>query len=297
MTDSINPPAASLTTFLCLLAAAAHPVTTGAADPAAAADKSHYHLFNPTPRALLRDMSTDRPDKTESAYTVDAGHFQLEMDLVTYTRDRERIGGVTHKLEAWAIAPVNLKVGLWNRADLQLILETYNHVSERPGGSRVTRRGFGDLTTRFKYNLWGNDGGKTAFAAMPYLKFPTSQDGHGNDSVEGGLILPLAIELPRGFGLGLMTQFDCVRDADDRGYHAEFVNTITVSRDLVGNLGGYVEFFSLVSAERGSKWIGTLDLGLTYAVSENIQLDAGVNIGVTKSADDWNPFLGLSWRF
>src|SRR5688572_5942243 len=41
--------------------------------------KSHYHLFNPTPRAQMREMSTDRPDQTESPYTVDAGHVQVEM--------------------------------------------------------------------------------------------------------------------------------------------------------------------------------------------------------------------------
>lgn len=28
----------------------------------------------------MRDFETDRPDVTESAYTVDAGHFQLETD-------------------------------------------------------------------------------------------------------------------------------------------------------------------------------------------------------------------------
>jgi hypothetical protein len=43
--------------------------------------------------------------------------------------------------------------------------------------------------------------------------------------------------------------------------------------------------------------IGTVDAGFTYALTEDIQLDAGVNIGVTRAADDWNPFLGLSWRF
>ncbi|HEY2952117.1 MAG TPA: transporter, partial [Verrucomicrobiae bacterium] len=62
-------------------------------------------------------------------------------------------------------------------------------------------------------------------------------------------------------------------------------------------LAGYVEFFSLVSSETGSDWIGTVDLGFTYALSDNIQLDGGVNIGVTRSADDINPFLGVSWRF
>jgi len=32
-------------------------------------DKSGYNLFRPTPDALLREMATDRPDKTESAFT------------------------------------------------------------------------------------------------------------------------------------------------------------------------------------------------------------------------------------
>jgi hypothetical protein len=35
------------------------------------ADKSQYSLFNPTPERLLRDMTTDRPDTTESPFTVD----------------------------------------------------------------------------------------------------------------------------------------------------------------------------------------------------------------------------------
>ncbi len=33
-------------------------------------DKWQYNLLNPTPRNLMREMSTDRPDKTESPYTV-----------------------------------------------------------------------------------------------------------------------------------------------------------------------------------------------------------------------------------
>jgi hypothetical protein len=132
---------------------------------------------------------------------------------------------------------------------------------------------------------------------MPFLKLPANQDDLGNHSVEGGVILPMAVEVPYGFGLGLMTEFDFNRDGAGGGYHTEFINSITIGRDLVGRLGGYVEFFSLVSAEGGSDWIGTVDVGFTYGLAENVRLDAGVNIGVTKSADDVNPFLGLTWRF
>jgi hypothetical protein len=40
-----------------------------------------------------------------------------------------------------------------------------------------------------------------------------------------------------------------------------------------------------------------VDFGLTYELTPNIQLDAGINVGVTKAAPDFNPFVGLSWRF
>src|SRR5256885_9928210 len=36
-------------------------------------NKSDFNLFNPTPPELMREFNTDRPDKTESPYTVDAG--------------------------------------------------------------------------------------------------------------------------------------------------------------------------------------------------------------------------------
>ncbi|MEO8961795.1 MAG: hypothetical protein ABI325_07935 [Ginsengibacter sp.] len=43
-----------------------------------AVSKKVYNLFNPTPKSMMRDFETDRPDVTESAYTLDAGHFQFE---------------------------------------------------------------------------------------------------------------------------------------------------------------------------------------------------------------------------
>ena len=262
-------------------------------------DKSRYHLFHPTPREYLREMVTDRPDKTESPYTVDAGHVQIEMDLFSYTHDHDTAQGANTRVDSWAIAPINFKMGLCNRADFQVLLVTYNRVrtEDRLSGTVAVRRGFGDVTPRLKMNFWGNDGGPTAFGMMPFVKLPANQDSLGNNAVEGGVIFPLALALPRGFGLGVMTECDIARTQSGRGYHSEFVNSITLGHDIVGRLAGYFEFFSVVSTERDSRWVGTVDMGLTYGLTENVQLDAGVNIGVTRSAEDINPFLGLSIRF
>jgi Putative MetA-pathway of phenol degradation len=265
----------------------------------AAVDKSSYHLFHPTPWEFMRDFSTDRPDKTESAYSVDAGRFQVEADLFTYTRDHDTADGADTRVDAYSAGAINFKMGLCHRADLQLIFESFNYVrtEDRVAGVRSRQRGIGDLTTRLKVNLWGNEGGSTALAAMPWVKFPTNADGLGNNAVEAGLILPLAVELPGGWGMGAMTEFDMIQNAGNSDYHAEFVNSITFGHDIVGRLAGYVEFWSLVSTESEADWVGTVDLGLTYALTKNVQLDAGVNIGVTESADDFNPFAGISFRF
>jgi hypothetical protein len=262
-------------------------------------DKSHYNLLNPTPDAFMREMSTDRPDKTESPYTVDAGHFQLEMDLVSYGYDRDTSEGSDTRTEALAVAPVNLKIGLFNNIDFQVILETYNYIRviDRASGTVRKMSGFGDVTTRLKINLWGNDSGPTACGVMPFVKLPTNQDHLGNDAVEGGVIIPLAVQLPHGWDMGAMTEVDFLRDENGGDHHASFVNSVTFGHGLFGKLDGYAEFFSEVSTEKGERWIGTVDFGLTYQITPNIQLDTGINIGVTKAAPDFNPFVGLSWRF
>lgn len=262
-------------------------------------DKSRYSLFNPTPRELMREMSTDRPDKTESAYTLDAGHFQIEMDLLTYGYDRHNAERTDTRVESFSLAPINLKAGLLNNVDLQVVLEPYTSVRlhDRPARTVVRNRGFGDITPRLKINLWGNDGGDTALAVMPFVKIPTNQDDLGNDSLEGGIILPFAMSLPSDWSMGVMPEVDFIRDEAGRGYHTDFIHTITFGHDIAGKLAGYIEFFSQVSTASDSHWVGTVDVGFTYALTENIQFDAGVNFGVTRSADDVNPFIGLSWRF
>ncbi len=258
-----------------------------------AADKSSYSLFNPTPDNALRDMSTDRPDKTESPYTVDAGRFQIETDLVAYTHDRE--DGVTTR--AFDVLPFNFKIGLTSSADLQLVYGTYSHVRASGGGLGETDSGTGDLVVRLKQNLWGNDGGTTALAVMPFAKLPTNDMESLNDDVEGGLIVPLAIDLGRGMGLGLMTEIDILKAEDGHGYEPTFINSATVSFELTDKWGMYVEAYAERSAESGADTIVTLDGGFTFAVTENLQLDAGANIGMTDAADDLNVFAGMSQRF
>lgn len=261
--------------------------------------KSDYHLFNPTPKEEMRDMATDRPDQTESPYTVDAGHFQVEADIVKYTYDRYKANGENTRSRTWNMAVPNLKLGLTNSTDIQFVVDNYvrQTTSDKIANTRDTIDGFGDVTIRLKQNLWGNDGGQTAFALMPYIKTPTNTNNLGNGEVEWGVIAPLAIDLGNGYGIGLMTQVDYLKDADNKGYHPSFVNTATLAVELTDKIGSYYEVFTEKGTDTGAEWAVMLDTGITYALNDNVQLDMGMNIGVTEAADDFQPFLGITYRY
>src|SRR5437764_10537377 len=68
-------------------------LTLCACPTARAEDKSRYTLFDPTPKAQMREFESDRPGTTESPITVDAGHFQAEFSFAEFTHDRTE--GVT----------------------------------------------------------------------------------------------------------------------------------------------------------------------------------------------------------
>jgi hypothetical protein len=271
-------------------------VVVPAAENNPAPDKSGYTFFNPTPQSQLRELNPDRPDLTESPYTVDAGWWQLEMDFFAYTRDHDTSGGNDLRVSALSFANINLRVGLTPRVDLQTIFEPYTRVrvTDRISGEHTSVSGFGDVTSRVKINFWGDDGGDSAFGLMPFVKWPTNQHGLGNHSVEGGLIVPYARSLPGDWDVGAMTEIDVVRNEADDGYTTAWVNSITLGHDIVGKLGGYVELASTLSRGAGQ---ASFDCGLTYGIGKNVQIDAGATFGLTRAADDLTVFSGLSVRF
>ncbi len=258
-------------------------------------DKNVYNLFNPTPRDRMREMKTDRPDKTESPYTVDAGHFQAEISFIDFTYSNPSAGTSTNTVKA---LPSNLKLGLTNNIDFQFVIEPYtNESSSTPGANANQAQGFGDMQLRTKFNLWGNDEGKTAFALMPFIQLPTGTGDLTNNHVEGGLIVPFSIALREGWDLGLMGQVNAVRNETNTGYGAELVHTITSGFDLTEKLGAYLEYAGTYSVETGSNYQGTVDLGFTYGLTDDIQFDVGTALGVTPAADAANVFVGVSLRY
>lgn len=266
---------------------------TASEKTSAPVDKWQYHLFNPTPREFMREMSTDRPDTTESPITVDAGHVQIESSFFDFGRTRQ--GGVTEAV--FTYGAMNLKLGLLNNVDIQFVSDAYTEVrtKDHATDSTETVEGFSDLQVRLKINLWGNDGGRTALAFFPFIKIPTGSD-LSNDNVEGGLILPFSVELTERLGLGLMLETDFVYDEESRGYDAEFVHTAVLGFSLTEKWGAFVEYAG-VTGSAAFDYRATAIGGFTYAVTDDLQFDVGARVGLNEAAEDFGAFTGMSIRF
>lgn len=258
-------------------------------------DKGQFNLFNPTPGDQMRPLSADRPDITESPYTVDAGHVQLEMSIADYTRDAWNED--RSKTDTWTFGATTLKLGLTNSMDLQLVFDAYTHEKVRPNpGPSQSAYGFGDTMIRLKTNLWGNDEGDAALALMPYVKIPTARDGLGNVHVEGGLIVPVGYDLGRGWGMGAMLEFAAVHDDIDRDHNFELVHSAVLGRDLFGPVGMYGEYVGIASSDKDYHYRAYAGTGITLGLTDSIQFDVGTNIGLTRASDDINVFVGVTAR-
>src|SRR5215472_8163832 len=94
--------------------------TDSSAESTPTPNKSQYTLFNPTPVDLRRPYNTDRPSKTDSPFTIDAGVFQIESDLPNWTLDEPDTKHGDERVRTWIVGNSNFKLGLTNWMDLQV---------------------------------------------------------------------------------------------------------------------------------------------------------------------------------
>ncbi|MFC7345316.1 transporter [Chryseobacterium zhengzhouense] len=251
-----------------------------------------YSLFNPVPRELMREMETDRPDVTESPYTVDAGHFQYETDIIGLTREKSDFKNTKTLL----INQANLKIGLTGSTAIQIGFETYGWQKEKDLNTGITesKHGVGDLNIRIKQNIIGNNKGNFALAILPYVKIPTSQY-EDDDLVEGGLIVPMIYKFSGEWKLGFQVEVDRLKDTDEHAMHTELLQTLTISHPLSKNIEGIAETYYTYDF-KAHEIYNFINAAVQMEVAKNFKIDAGLNYGIQHHAEK-HYFLGASYMY
>jgi hypothetical protein len=230
-------------------------------------------------------ICTDRPAKANAVCTVPTGKWQLETAAVDWLQF-ERSGSETETL---LFGSSLLKYGISSQSDLQLGFTPYVRVST--DGDHQS--GFGDVTLRFKQRLTGANS-PVQVGLIPFVKLPTARLASEMAKRKGGLALPSASNRracdgdvrPRGGPVGRHR-----RAWPPFGHRptGQFVGNCCVA-DYVGG-----EFWANWNFDpAGTIKQVSADAALAYALSDALQLDAGVNAGLTGDTADVELSAGFS---
>lgn len=263
---------------------------------AADTDKSRYTLFDPTPEAALRDFAPDRPAKSTGPTTIDAGHLQYELDFANYTYQKTG----TERTTTWIGPNPSVRVGLTNWLEVSANIAPWTEVTTKDtaAGTKTRISGPSDLFLRAKANVWGNEGGKTAFGVASFVKAGTAPEGIGNRATEGGILGLYSVSLMDGLSLTMNSEIDFLKNNLDDRYHSSYVNVIGLNRELVKNLTLTAELWSQINADpSGTVRQYSFDTALAWVVRPNVQLDVGANFGLNHDTPAVQIYGGIAQRF
>ena len=235
-----------------------------------------------------------RPGKATPVCTVPAGRFQLETGLADWSLTRA--GGA--RATSLAVGETTVKFGLTARSDLEVDVTPWQRSRTTEAGVRETASGIGDITVGYKHQLTGGDSALQV-ALLPSVKVPTAKRSLGNGKVEGSLLLPVSYSIGESrFSLGATPELDVAADADGHGYHAAMAQVVSVGWAANNRLS--------IGAELWGQWdwdpLGTekqysADASVALLVGNDMQLDAGANVGLNRATPDVELYAGISRRF
>jgi hypothetical protein len=244
-------------------------------------------------RAADGPICTDRPAKANATCTVPAGRIQVETSAAGWSLTK----AAGARTELLTVGSTVAKVGLTDRSDLQVGFTPYARSTFEALGARDRISGFGDATVRYKHRLTRDDAAVQA-GLIPFVKLPTARSGLGNGKAEGGVAVPISFALTGPVTMTLGPEVDVLADLDRHGRHAAIVNLVNVAASIAPRLTAAAELWSNFNFDpAGTIKQASADAALTYAVSDDLQLDVGANFGLTRDTPDIELYAGASVRF
>ncbi len=245
--------------------------------------------------AALSSICTDRPTKSNSACTVDAGHFQYESDAVNASFLHQ--GGAT--TDTYLVVNPTVKYGLTSNIDLEANFSPAEIVrTHDAGGADRTIASPSDLYLRLKYEFLNLQGGDLQATILPYVKAPTARPGIGNGVVEGGAILPVNYKFNSILTLTTAPEVDFYQNPTGGGRHVNTAQLVNLAISLPKNFTVYGEFWGDWNFDSaGTMRQYSADAAVAYGVTPYLQLDAGLNFGLNRYTPGLQAYVGAAQKF
>jgi hypothetical protein len=231
-------------------------------------------------------IETDRPDQTESAFTVPKDYFQFEFGFNRENDKQEGISTVNY------IHPTSLlKYGINENAEFRVEFQPYTF-REKTNNSKTSGILLEPLEVGLKLKLLEEHAiiPKTSLIIHTTIP-PFSSKRYHYLNPAPSFRFAMQNTLSEKWALGYNTGMEWDGETAAPTYIYTFAPGFTIN----DKWSGYFEVFGFIKKDEAPQH--SIDGGLYYFPSNNVKLDVSAGFGLTKEAPDFYVALGVSFRF
>jgi hypothetical protein len=239
---------------------------------------------------LPEPLESDRPDFTEGTATMPVGHYQLEGGY-TFTRQGEE--------DTSSLGEILLRIGATDRVEARLGIGSYSSVDTGVSGASKLS-GYEDPTIGVKVRLNTDDPnllppGRPHMAILLETSVPVGSDELTSDEWQPEAKLALGWDLTDRFSLSSTLIYGYPSDGDER--FNQFAASLSAGFSLTDRWGAYLEGYGFNKESLDGSSTSYLNTGLSYLLSNDVQLDVRVGAGLDDPSPNWYAGFGGSVRF
>ncbi len=225
----------------------------------------------------ILSIQADRPDQTESPFTVPETHFQMETGFL--------FEQTNHAAKSFTAPSILFKYGLNDHFELGLIMEL-----SRIKSSEIIS-GLNPVTLRFKEKIIDEKGilpvtSFIGYLTIPYLASAKFKVTYYAPAFRFTMQHTLSQKVSLGYNLGA--------EWDGESPEPYFIYTLTTGYSLSDKIGTYAEVYGFIPQK--SRANHRFDCGLNYLLHTNMLLDFSGGIGLTDNAPAYFLAAGFSFR-
>jgi hypothetical protein len=254
---------------------------------------------------FAQEISTDRPDRTESAETVGKHKFQIETGIeysskksknesVSLPEGGELIGDV--KTNTITVPTTLLRYGLTDKIELRLGID-FDGASSKMGDidlSEDSKLSLNAPSLSAKFSLFKGEGWKPDFAIITKATLPNigaegKQEEHVVPELNFAFSNDISKDLSIGYNVGLESDYKF--NVTDLFYSA------SLGINISDKTGSFIEIFGNTPDAKFKEFSNSIDGGFTYLIKNNFQVDIYGGLGLSSDANDFFLGTGFGYKF
>ena len=234
----------------------------------------------------VEDISTDRPDQSESPYLMDKGFFQIEAG-VTSENDEPVKDFKTSTLSAPSVL---LRYGIAKNVELRGGIEVINSKTTINGTS-TNENGMGPLMAGTKISLFSEKGSMPETALLLSITIPFKDNSAFQSDYIG---TEFRFAMTNSLGKRFSLSYNLGGEFGAGAPGATGLYTIALGASLVKKLSGFVELYGFMLQKTSPDH--RFDAGLTYLILKNVQVDLAFGFGISERSPNYFIGGGVSVR-